>query len=99
MNGRSLSVYPDTSFWHEYLCTPIQNGHEFCKLLIKLPQTVMFFYYNYPHEFLMSLIIFENSTELCSYKTKLKIRTITTHMCVRVTVTVAIAVAVAVAVA
>ena len=26
---------------HEYLCALIQNGHEFCKLLLKRPQTVM----------------------------------------------------------
>ena len=42
MSGRSVSVYTDTSASHEYLCTLIQNGHEFCKLLIKRPQTVMF---------------------------------------------------------
>ena len=32
---RSLSVYKDTSALHEYLCTLIKNGHEFCKLLTK----------------------------------------------------------------
>ena len=42
MSGRSVSVYTDTSALHEYLCTLIQNGHEFCKVLIKRPQTVMF---------------------------------------------------------
>ena len=35
MSGRSLSVYKDTSASHEYLCTLIKNGHEFCKLLLK----------------------------------------------------------------
>ena len=35
MSGRSVSVYTNTSAWHEYLCTLIQNGHEFRKLLIK----------------------------------------------------------------
>ena len=39
MSGRS--VYTDTSASHEYLCALIKNGHEFCKLLIKRPQTVM----------------------------------------------------------
>ena len=38
MHGRSLSVYEDTSASHEYLCTLIKNGHEFCKLLIKRTQ-------------------------------------------------------------
>ena len=42
MSGRSVSVYTDTSASHEYLCTLIQNGHSFSKLLIKRPQTVMF---------------------------------------------------------
>ena len=42
MTGLSVSVYTDTSALHEYLRTVIQNGHEFCKLLIKRPQTVMF---------------------------------------------------------
>ena len=42
MSGRSVSVYTDTSASHEYLCKLIQNGHEFCELLIKRPQTVMF---------------------------------------------------------
>ena len=42
MSGCSVSVYTDTSASHEYLCTLIQNGHEFCKLLIKRPQKVMF---------------------------------------------------------
>ena len=42
MSGPSVSVYTDTSASHEYLCTLIQNGHEFCKLFIKQPQTVMF---------------------------------------------------------
>ena len=37
-SGRSVSVYTDTSASHEYLCTLIQNGHKFCKLLIKRPQ-------------------------------------------------------------
>ena len=36
MSGCSVSVYTDTSALHEYLCTLIQNGHEYCKLLIKL---------------------------------------------------------------
>ena len=44
MSGRSVSVYTDTSASHEYLCTLIQiNGHKFCKLLIKRPQTVIMF--------------------------------------------------------
>ena len=34
MIGRSVS-YTDTSALHEYLCTLIQNGHKYCKLLIK----------------------------------------------------------------
>ena len=38
MSGRSLSVYKDTSASHEYLCTLIKNGHEFCKLLTKRTQ-------------------------------------------------------------
>ena len=42
MSGRSVSVYTDTSALHEYLCALVQNGHEFCKLLIKRPQIVMF---------------------------------------------------------
>ena len=42
MSGRSISVYTDTIALHEYLCTLIQNGHEYCELLIKQPQTVMF---------------------------------------------------------
>ena len=42
MSGRSVSVHTDKSASHEYLCTLIQNGHKFCKLLIKRPQTVMF---------------------------------------------------------
>ena len=42
MSGRSESVYTDTSALHEYLCTLIQNGHEYFKLLIKRPQIVMF---------------------------------------------------------
>ena len=42
MSGSSVSMYTDTSASHDYLCTLIQNGHEFCKLLIKRPQTVMF---------------------------------------------------------
>ena len=42
MSGRSASVYTDTSASHEYLCTLILNIHEFCKLLIKRPQIVMF---------------------------------------------------------
>ena len=46
MSGRSVSVYTDTSASHEYLCTLIQNGQEFCKLLIKRPQTVMFSNFN-----------------------------------------------------
>ena len=36
MSARSVSgrVYStDTSASHEYLCTMLQNGHEFCKLL------------------------------------------------------------------
>ena len=36
------ALYIDMSASHEYLCTLVQNGHEFCKLLIKRPQTVMF---------------------------------------------------------
>ena len=32
MSG-SLSVYKDTSASHEYLCTLIKSGHEFCKLI------------------------------------------------------------------
>ena len=32
ISGRSVSVYTDTSASHEYWCTLIQNGHEFCKL-------------------------------------------------------------------
>ena len=31
MSGRSVSMYSDTSASHEYLCTLIQNEHEFCK--------------------------------------------------------------------
>ena len=41
MSGRSLSVYKDTSASHEYLCTLIRNGHEFCKLLTKCTQIVI----------------------------------------------------------
>ena len=41
MNGRSLSGYKDTSASHEYLCTLIKNGHEFCKLLLKRTQIVV----------------------------------------------------------
>ena len=41
MSGRSLSVYKDTSASHEYLCTLIKNGHEFCKLLLKHTQIVV----------------------------------------------------------
>ena len=41
MSGRSLSVYKDTSASHEYLCTLIKNGHEFCKLLLKRTQIVV----------------------------------------------------------
>ena len=41
MSGRSLSVYKDTSALHEYLCTLIKNGHEFCKLLLKRTQIVV----------------------------------------------------------
>ena len=41
MSGRSLSVYIDTSASHEYLCTMIKNGHEFCKLLLKRTQIVV----------------------------------------------------------
>ena len=41
MSGRSLSVYKDTSASHEYLCTLIKNGHEFCKLLLKRTQIVI----------------------------------------------------------
>ena len=41
MSGRSLSVYKDTSASHEYLCTLIMNGHEFCKLLLKRTQIVV----------------------------------------------------------
>ena len=47
MTDRSVSVYTDTRASHEYLCTLIQNGHEFYKLLIKRPQTVMFSNYIY----------------------------------------------------
>ena len=59
MSGRSVSVYTDTSASHEYLCTLIQNGHEFCKLFIKRPQTAMFsiYLFNYPHELLMTSLI------------------------------------------
>ena len=42
MSGRSVSVYTNMSALHEYLCTPIQNGHKYCKLLIRRPPTVMF---------------------------------------------------------
>ena len=42
MSGRSLSMYTDTSALHEWLRTLLQNGHKYCKLLIKRPQTVMF---------------------------------------------------------
>ena len=42
MNDRSVSVYTDTSALHEYLFTLIQNGHEYRKILIKRPETVMF---------------------------------------------------------
>ena len=42
MGGRSVSVYKDTSASREDLCTLMQNGHKFCKLFIKRPQTVMF---------------------------------------------------------
>ena len=42
MSGSSVSVYTDTSPLHVYLCTVIHNGHKFCKLLTKRPQTVMF---------------------------------------------------------
>ena len=41
ISGDSVSVYTDTSASHEYLRTLIQNGHSFCRLLIKRPQTVM----------------------------------------------------------
>ena len=41
MSGRSLSVYKDTSASHEYLCTLIKNGHEFCKLRLKRTQIVV----------------------------------------------------------
>ena len=41
MSGRSLSVYKDTSASHEYLCTLVKNGHEFCKLLLKRTQIVV----------------------------------------------------------
>ena len=41
MSGRSLSVYKDTSASHEYLCTLIKNGLEFCKLLLKRTQIVV----------------------------------------------------------
>ena len=47
ISGRSASVYTDTSASHEYLGTLKQNGHEFCKLLIKRPKTVTFSYYIY----------------------------------------------------
>ena len=42
MSGSSVSGYTDTSALHEYLCTLIQNGHEYCKLRIKRRQTVIF---------------------------------------------------------
>ena len=42
MSGRSLSVHTDTTASHEYLWILIQSGHEFGKLLVKRPQTVMF---------------------------------------------------------
>ena len=41
MSGRSLSVYKDTSASHEYLCTLINNGHEFCKLPLKRTQIIV----------------------------------------------------------
>ena len=41
-SGRSVSVDTDTSALHEKLCALIQNGHSYCKLLIKRPQIVMF---------------------------------------------------------
>ena len=41
MSDRSLSVYKDTSASHEYLCTLIKNGHEFCKLLLKRTEIVV----------------------------------------------------------
>ena len=42
--GRSVSVYTDTSALLEHLrvYTQIQNGNEYCKLLIKRPQIVLF---------------------------------------------------------
>ena len=42
MSGRSVSVYTDTSALPEYLCKLVQNGHKYCKLLIKRPETVLF---------------------------------------------------------
>ena len=41
ISGRFLSVYKHTSALHEYLCTLIKNGHEFCKLLLKRTQIVV----------------------------------------------------------
>ena len=35
MSGHPVSVYTDTSALREYVCTLIQNAHEYCKLLIK----------------------------------------------------------------
>ena len=41
MSSRSLLVYKDTSASHEYVCTLIKNGHEFCKLLLKRTEIVV----------------------------------------------------------
>ena len=45
MIRRSLSVYKDTSAPHEYLNLQTDNGHEFCKLLLKRSEIVV--EYNY----------------------------------------------------
>ena len=34
MSGRSVSVYTNTSASHEYLCTLVQNGHDFLNYLL-----------------------------------------------------------------
>ena len=33
MSGRSVSVYTNMTASHDYLCTPIQNGHDFVNYL------------------------------------------------------------------
>ena len=42
MSGCSISVHTETIALHEYLCTLIQNRHEYCKMIITRPQKVMF---------------------------------------------------------